>query len=239
MNDRLSIPSVTGADLEFRVAGTGGRSYAFIIDWHIRLVVALAWYLLATLLYGGMTSWFDAGPGLFSAYFYVSGLPALFIYLFYHLVLEILMDGRTPGKRIAGIRIVTHDGGSPALLAHFVRNAFRLVDSLPFAYVVGIATTLLTRNNVRLGDLAAGSLLVYDPVDERKVLAGMQTLYRTGIGINEAELLRDLVERWEHLDPAVRPELGRRLLARLDPGQLPPSSDPVILARLQQQLRVA
>jgi uncharacterized RDD family membrane protein YckC len=191
------------------------------------------------LLYGGMSGWLDAGTAIFSAYFYVAGLPALFIYFFYHPVLEILMDGRTPGKRIAGIRIVTHDGRGAGPLAHFVRNVFRLVDSLPVAYVVGIATTLFTHNNVRFGDLAAGTLLVYDPVDERKVLSGMQSLYRTGIGISEAELLRDLVERWEHLDPAVRPELGRRLLERLDPGQSPPSSEPVILARLKQQLKTA
>ena len=50
MADTLRIASITGVDLEFRIAGPGGRSYAFVIDWHIRVVLMLAWYVIGMLL---------------------------------------------------------------------------------------------------------------------------------------------------------------------------------------------
>src|SRR5690606_4225634 len=92
-------------------------------------------------------------------------LPATALYLLYHPVLEVLMRGRTPGKRMAGVRIVKRDGGVPGSVALLVRNIFRLIDFLPFFYFVGLVTTMLTRHCVRLGDIAAGTLLVYDEAD--------------------------------------------------------------------------
>lgn len=239
MEDRLSIPSVTGADLEFDVAGTGGRSYAFIIDWHIRLVVAMAWYLVVMLAYEGSRAWFDFVEGDLTVFFYAGALPAMVIYFLYHLVLEIVMDGRTPGKRIAGIRIVTRDGRSPDLFAHFIRNVFRLVDSLPFAYLVGIMTTIFTANHVRFGDLAAGTLLIYDRADETSALRAVEATYGSSIGLEEADLVRELVDRWESLDPDKRLAMGRTLLERLEPGKPTATSDGGVLAQLASYLREA
>ena len=65
-------------------------------------------------------------------------LPALAIYFLYHPVLELAMRGRTPGKRSAGIHVVTRDGSAPSAGALLVRNVFRLIDSLPVAYGVGL-----------------------------------------------------------------------------------------------------
>ena len=239
MEDRLSIPSVTGADLEFDVAGPGGRSYAFIIDWHIRAIVAIAWYLVVILFYEGSVAWFDYSPGGMTFFFYIAGLPALLIYFLYHLVLEILMDGRTPGKRIAGIRIVTRDGRSPDLIAHFIRNIFRLVDSLPFAYLVGMTTTIFTANHVRFGDLAAGTLLIYDRADEATALKAVESTYGSPIGLEEADLVRELVDRWDTLDPEKRTALGSKLLDRINPGAPNASSEGGVLARLMTYLKEA
>jgi len=236
MDDRLNIPSVTGADLEFDIAGPGGRSYAFVIDWHIRFIVALAWYLVVTFFYLGPADWLDGNASSLSAYFYIAGLPALIVYFFYHPVLEILMDGRTPGKRIAGIRIVTRDGQSPDVLAHLVRNVFRLVDNLPFAYVVGMTTTLLTKNNVRFGDLAAGTLLIYDPIDEKAALKDVANSFGKGIDLREAELVRELVERWDTLDRMARRSLGGKLLERIDSEAVPDSTDDGLRAQLKSHL---
>ena len=236
MDDQLSIPSITGTDLVFDVAGPGGRSYAFIIDWHIRLLVALAWFLVASLLYSGSVTWLDVDGSANSEYFLLVALPALTIYFLYHPILEILMDGRTPGKRIAGIRIVTHDGKAPGLGAHLVRNIFRLVDSLPFAYVIGFTTTMVTEKNVRFGDLAAGTLLIYDATDEKAALKDVEVMHGARIGLQEAELVQDLVTRWNHLDPKNRTALGTKLLTRLGVEVSPEFNDHDVLSKLKAYL---
>src|SRR6202008_2402288 len=91
--------------------------------------------------------------------------PAAATYFLYHIGLEIAMHGRTPGKRMAGVHIVARDGGSPSIGALLTRNVFRLVDSLPLFYGVGLIATLVTRDHVRIGDMAAGTLLAYERAD--------------------------------------------------------------------------
>jgi hypothetical protein len=71
-------------------------------------------------------------------------------------------EGRTPGKRMVGIRVVTTDGDSIGFLAAFLRNLLRLIDFLPLMFVVGAASILLTRTNQRVGDIAANTLVVRD-----------------------------------------------------------------------------
>jgi uncharacterized RDD family membrane protein YckC len=239
MQDRLNIQSITGADLDHPIAGPGGRSYAFIIDWHIRFIVATAWYFVVFLIYAGTKRWFDGSVTSPTTFFYIAGLPATVIYFLYHPILEIFMDGRTPGKRIAGVRIVTRDGHSPDVVAHLIRNVFRLVDSMPFGYIIGFTTTLFTDNSVRFGDLAAGTLLIYDAADEKKAFEEVSAAVGKDIGLEEAELVRELMDRWDALDSEVRQELGRKLLNRVNPGKATASSDNGILAQLKTYLKEA
>ena len=69
------------------------------------------------------------------------------MYFLYHFALEIAMHGRTPGKRMAGIHIVTREGGSPGAGALLTRNVFRLVDSLPLLYGVGLVSNAGTSDH--------------------------------------------------------------------------------------------
>jgi uncharacterized RDD family membrane protein YckC len=155
------------AEPELPIAGPGGRAYAFVIDWHIRLLLAVAWWLIVTLLVAGGDGFGEALVGGSRQAIDFAALPAAFIYFFYHPVLEWWMEGQTPGKRMAGIRIVTRAGAPPSLAAILVRNALRLLDSLPALYCLGFMTTLLTQDHVRIGDLAAGTVLVYCGEDWR------------------------------------------------------------------------
>jgi uncharacterized membrane protein SpoIIM required for sporulation/uncharacterized RDD family membrane protein YckC len=162
----LFIDSVTGVDVALRIAGPGARSFAFLLDWSFRAVLAIAWYVVAALLYNHHVSL--ARPLEPDAlWFALVVAPPLAIFLLYHIVLEVLMGGRTPGKRIAALRIVTQDGAAPTVGALLVRNVFRVIDSLPVVYGVGLLTAMIRRDHVRVGDLAAGTLLIYDHGDAR------------------------------------------------------------------------
>jgi len=209
----LIVDSVTGVDLSLPIAGPGARSYAFIIDWHIRAVLFIAWFVVAALIYNGRWSLSTpADPS--GTWFGFVLLPGAAIYFLYHVVLEILMRGQTPGKRMAGVRLVTRDGAAPAVPAYLIRNVFRLIDSFPLFYGVGLITTLVTRNHVRIGDMAAGTLLIYDRADESLLQHVSGTAIGSRLDASTAELINDLLQRWDALDVNVRSRLARTLLER-------------------------
>ena len=52
-SEHIRIESITGVDVDLEIAGVGSRSYAFLVDWHIRLILAFAWYLVATMAFAG------------------------------------------------------------------------------------------------------------------------------------------------------------------------------------------
>ncbi len=133
--------------LSLRVAGPPVRLAAFAIDAVILLV---AQFLLV--LFAGMLD--------------VAGLGFLYLSLFaltwfYPVAFEVLRRGATPGKASQGLMVVHDDGTPVGLAASLVRNLLRFADFLPFAYGAGLASMLLSPDFQRLGDLAAGTLVVY------------------------------------------------------------------------------
>ncbi len=214
---QITLQTVTGVDVELTIAGPGSRSYAFVIDWHIRLLLMLAWLLVGHLLYSGGTFQMAPNPG--AGYLLGVWVPAMLIYFFYHPVLEVAMRGRTPGKRIAGVRLVTREGDIPGAGALLLRNVFRLLDSLPFCYLVGLATVVMTDHHVRVGDMAAGTLLVMDHDSSASSFTGTVTT-KGGLTPQAADLVQELLDRWPSLDEQNRATIARSLLARLEP-QMP------------------
>jgi len=200
----LAVDSVTGIDVSLAVAGPGARSYAFLVDWHIRFILAFAWYAFAALLYNGRLS-LAAPESPHGRWFGLVVLPAAALYFLYHPVLELAMRGRTPGKRLAGVHVAARDGGAPGAGALLIRNVFRLIDSLPLCYGVGLIAVALTREHLRIGDMAAGTLLVY----ERD--AALPAHLDSGSHLDPAarEIIDELLARWPALEPRARAQLAR------------------------------
>ena len=226
-SEQLRIAGFTGVELTLDIAGPGTRSYAFVIDWHIRVLLALAWVL------GGLVLIRVLGAGLRGSLWIQ--LPAALIYFLYHPVLEVAMRGRTPGKRMAGVRIVTRQGGTPDVGALLLRNLLRLVDMLPGLYVVGLVCCFMTQRRVRIGDIAAGTLLVIDARNATEALArvGAQVA-QSGLPPATVELIQDLLERWPQLAPQPRSELTRAILTRVDASATLEALDE---AQLKQRLQ--
>lgn len=213
---QVTLQSITGVDVELRIAGAGSRSYAFVIDWHIRFILALAYFVVGTLVYFGRWRLLDgSNPPWTNAYTLAVGLPTAVIYLLYHPILEIAMRGSTPGKRMAGVRIVTRTGDVPGAGALLLRNVFRLIDSQPLVYLVGLVTVLVTEQHVRIGDIAAGTLLILDRDESERSFARLAAT-RSGLDPQAADLIHELLERWAALDDRMRGEIARSLLARVD-----------------------
>lgn len=213
--DELNVKGLTGVELTLRIAGPGTRSYAFLIDWQIRLLGGLSWLLIALLLRRLPPL---SRPPLAHDVMLAGWVLALLTYFLYEPVLEVAMRGRTPGKRKAGARIVTLEGATPGVGALLMRNLFRLIDCLPALYVVGLISCMLTRRRVRLGDLAAGTVLVIDESAAGESLQRLsEQMQRTGLSAEALQLIHDLLDRWERLAEAQRVRLARELLGKLDP----------------------
>jgi uncharacterized membrane protein SpoIIM required for sporulation/uncharacterized RDD family membrane protein YckC len=157
----LAVPSATGIDAHVVLAGPGARSIAFVLDWLIRGALAIAWLLIAAWAILGNLEF--TIPADSETLWYLAGaIPATAIYFLYHPVLEPLMRGRTPGKRMTGLRVLTPEGLVPSLGALLTRNLFRIIDSMPAFYVVGLLFVMFGRRHLRLGDLAAGTVLAVE-----------------------------------------------------------------------------
>lgn len=213
--EELIVKGLTGVDMSLRIAGPGTRSFAFVTDWLIRLLVALTLILMAALwaLLPGVSK------SVSTAVWAIALILALLIYFLYHPVLEVLMRGRTPGKRRAGARIVTVEGATPTVGSLLMRNLFRLIDSMPGFYAVGLACCLFTEKRVRLGDMVAGTVLVLEEADSSQALARLgEAMQRSALPLEALRLIHDLLDRWRDLEERQRTTLARDLLVKLDPG---------------------
>ncbi len=215
IQDELQLTSTDATEVNLPIAGTGGRSYAFLIDWHIRIILALAWLIGTAALFGlmeGRGFWDDLFDSVGSLVFYVVVLPPALLYFLYHPVLEIALKGRTPGKRAAGIRIVTVEGQTPDVSALLIRNIFRLIDSLPVFYVVGLFCVLLSARQVRIGDMAAGTLLAYEKKLTNNAFERFATPGHGVLDLPAMEVAQDLLERWKTLAPDKRSQIAAKLI---------------------------
>ena len=146
-----AVETPEGVDLNLRAAGPVPRAFAWVVDTLLRstILVALAMVLASFGMFG---------QGLLM-------IATFVVWWFFPVLFEIYARGRTPGKRLMGLTVVHEDGTPVGWSASILRNFLRVVDFLPLFYAVGLVSMLLDASFRRLGDLAAGTLVVYaDPV---------------------------------------------------------------------------
>lgn len=149
-DDRITVSTPEGVDLTLELAGVGTRFLADLVDALIRIVPIV---IIA------VAAGSSGGVGI------AIGAVVIFLLMFvYDVLFETRNNGRTPGKKAAGLRVVTDTGGPVDFRASAIRNLLRLVDFLPAWYLVGVITIIATRKNQRLGDLAARTLVIREAV---------------------------------------------------------------------------
>ncbi|UHD14323.1 RDD family protein [Thiocapsa bogorovii] len=186
-----------GVDLALRVAGPAPRSIAYLLDIVVRLALLLVVMPLAAF------SGFGTGLILLAVF----GLEWL-----YPVAFEV-RSGATPGKRLMGLMVV-HDDGTPVRLpASLIRNLLRAVDFLPMLYGVGLVSMLVDRDFRRLGDLAAGTLVVYadTPPKTPKITRVEPQAPPAGLPLEAQQAILAFAERGHAISEARRIELAEIL----------------------------
>ena len=225
--DRISVATPEGVTLEVTLAGLGSRFAAGLIDQLLRSVVLLALVILFT--FGGDRG--DTAGGLLVALMFVAIFGVQFAY---DVLFETLASGRTPGKRWTGLRVVKMGGAPVGFLASALRNLLRIVDTLPAFYLVGILSVLFSRNNQRLGDLAAGTIVVLErrqatalpqpsPPPPSPVGADTGLWDVSGISTEEMATVRRFLDRRTTLTPEARERLAYDMATRLGPKVVGPA----------------
>jgi uncharacterized RDD family membrane protein YckC len=220
--DRIAIPTPEGIELEYTLAGLASRFIALLVDLLLRAAVLGA---LTAVVYGVLDNWIGG----------LVVIAAAFLALFaYDIGFEVWGGGRTPGKRWSGLRVVMDSGRPIGFVASAVRNLLRLLDGPPTLFVVGAVTILATKRNQRLGDLAAGTIVVRErharatgtPFEIRtaSTIGGVEGVDVTAVSAVELAAIRDFLARRDGLTPEARARVSKRLADRLEPkvGGLPP-----------------
>lgn len=209
--------------LEFAIAGIGSRFLAMAIDTLIQIAVGVVVIVVVIVL--GATGLM---PRLFreGGVWLVAGLLiAMFLLYFgYFAFFEIVWNGQTPGKRRVGLRVIK-DSGRPLTAAETIgRNFLRILDQLPFLYGLGMLVAMLNRQNKRIGDFVAGSIVIREtpftqvrPVWESAQSANPATgaVGAARVSLEDLTLIETFLQRRYDLAPDVRSRMSSEILNRV------------------------
>ncbi len=204
------VEAPEGVDLALRLAGPAPRAIAYAADVAIRWIV----YLFALIPLAGLLQ--EVGGGLFVLVFALGEV-------IYPVAFELLGDGQTLGKRMVGIRVVHDDGTRIRWQASLLRNLLVVADALPGTYLFAIASMSVSQRFQRIGDHAAGTVVVYvDAPPQRAAGAAAADAEPAppaiALALEEQAALLAFGARSQAFSPARREELAKLATPLLRPG---------------------
>lgn len=159
MRNVYHVQTPENVSLEFELAGPGSRGVAVAIDTAIQSVIAGIITLIIYAVAG------ENNMNLLlvqeNTIYIVVGLLLTFVLQFgYFFLFEAFMKGATPGKKIVGLSVMMANGEPLSITSSLIRNLLRIGDMLPGIYAVGVFSVVLSRRYMRIGDLAANTVVV-------------------------------------------------------------------------------
>lgn len=154
LDTRVAIETPEHVHFHFQLAGPARRALAYLIDLLLRGAILLALAIPALL-----ADLFSDSAG------FRAGIVLIVLFVLewgYFVLSELLMRGSSVGKRALGLRVVRQDGLPVRFGDSLIRNLLRAADFLPFSYALGGLTMIADRDFRRLGDLAAGTIVIYE-----------------------------------------------------------------------------
>jgi uncharacterized RDD family membrane protein YckC len=252
--DRVVTPEAVA--LELQTAGAGSRLAAALLDW---FVVLVSLYALSFLLALGVSAASAGGPGIPGWVLVTAFILVITFGLFgYFIIQETLWRGRTLGKALFGLRVVTGEGGQIRFRHAFIRGIFLLIDGILTSGCVGVVAILTSPRNQRLGDMVAGTIVLRERTALRAPTAvvfppprGLEhytaMLDTTRLGMREYQTVRSFLLRAPSLHPTARYQLAvqiadpiRDLVRPLPPDGIQPELFlAAVAAAAQQRQRAA
>jgi uncharacterized RDD family membrane protein YckC len=224
--DLLSVETPESVAFAYRLAGLGSRGFALIIDAALIGLIVIGEALLA----GGAYLLLHAAGARLAATAVTWVLGALLIAVFltawgYFIVGEVFGNGRTWGKKWMGLRVVRDDGSRVRAGDSVIRNLLRLADVLPGNWTVGMLAILFTRQHKRLGDMAAGTVVIRDETQDLRLDDG---------GEDQRVLLaREFLDRRPGLSSdGARWQVGIAVLATFGEAPAPGWDEPTLAGRI-------
>lgn len=168
LSEKYTIDTPENVTFGYEVAGIGSRFIGALLD---TLILSVALFILNIVLIAALAA-IETGevnvladsseePGWVAGLvFALYALLNFAIFWGYYIFFELLWNGQTPGKRVAKTRVVRADGNPVGVMEVLVRNLVRIVDFLPTGYGFGLITMFCNRHARRLGDFAAGTMVI-------------------------------------------------------------------------------
>ena len=221
MQREVEVRTGEAVAIRYELAGLGSRFLALVIDMLAQAAILLVLGLAIGIATPALMRIVPFANKVITAWTIAAGVIVFFAIVFgWFIIFEIWWSGRTPGKRALGLRVL-RDGGFPLDPgAAVIRNLIRVVEALLGFYAFSAASTLISRENKRLGDFAAGTIVVRERADTIPDLdAYLSRPARTDTGLNDADrvLIERFLARRATLDPAARFSLARQIAARVRP----------------------
>jgi uncharacterized RDD family membrane protein YckC len=214
--EHLSIDTPEQISLEFPLAGVGSRFLALAFDTLLQALIGLV-IVFAAGIAGGVLAAAGASKTWILA---VVVLAVFVVYSGYFALFEAVWRGQTPGKRMVGLRVIDVSGSPVSVTAAILRNLIRIVDQLPGIYGVGIVSVLVTSRQQRLGDLAAGTVVVHERTEALALPKpeAPPTVAKAGahqLTTEDLMVMEGFLRRRADLDPMLRLDTARRIAKRM------------------------
>jgi len=219
---RVQIETPEQTVLSYTLAGVGSRAAAALVDMLIIFVVELGLFLLIMQIGSVASSAIAGAQRTSSAWAYAVGSLVGFAIMWgYYVFFEAIWDGQTPGKRWLDIRVVQDGGYSVSFGASAVRNLVRAVDLQPgLLYAVGLVSVTVSKSGKRLGDIAAGTIVVHEQralitaAIRKAADAGTAPAITSRLTEEEFSLLGRFIARRAQLDSSMQANFTLQLATR-------------------------
>ena len=252
LDDYLTIDTPENVAFGYEVAGLGSRFMAAIVDTLLILIIQVIVNLvLALVIWGVLGQFISDESALVIWATALLGMVAFAFFWGYYIFFEMSWNGQSPGKRWMGLRVICTNGTPITLTESIIRNLVRLIDFLPFYYGLGVVTMFINDQSRRLGDLAAGTLVVWDRpaitleslgmasspvIPTRNISPRVAALPVERLSEQDLRLVEEFFRRRHDL--ATRADLAQRLLRQLyeQMGLEPPQLDPLLTEDLLAEI---
>lgn len=224
--NRVTHQTPESVELEFTLAGIGNRAWALLIDYHILglvvVVFLVVWSIVSSQLVEIVSLFRRQDIGLWLVA--IALLVMFFLYTGYFVLFETFWQGQTPGKRFAKIRVVRDDGRPVGIQQATLRSLLRAFDDSLF---IGAFMIMFTRREKRLGDLAAGTIVIQaetpvaaaNSISEQANELAIKLLHQADFSqllADDFAVIREYLQRRKAMSPKAKEQLSLQLAQQVE-----------------------